>query len=1066
MASSESSSLDRLRGEIAKNPDEESLRIETASRKHIELVAELKCLVKLHLINPNIDALEAIGQLSHLQELLLTAPQEHSLECLRDLQRLEELTISRSDLTDLAPLNRLSRLRNLKISDSTIQDFRQISQLQNIQTIRLHGIRADGEQLSDLTPLANLGQLEELIADGPIRSLEPIAKLVNLKSIVLDNPNVADLHAITELRNLEKLVLKGKSDSTGVTDLEPLRDLSSLKVLDVSRTLVEDLKPLGCLTSLNTVDISHTKVADLGPLRGLTSLESLGVGDTAVADLGPLRGLTNLKILDVDDTKTANLEPLRELIRLQHLGVSHTRATDLGPLRELTCLESLDVGETAVENLEPLRRLTNLRNLDISRTAVENLEPLRGLTCLESLDVGETAVENLEPLGGLTNLRNLDISRTAVENLEPLRGLTCLESLDVGETAVENLEPLRGLTCLKSLDVGDTEVENLEPLRGLACLESLDVGDTEVENLEPLRDLATLKKLAFKNSRVQDTQVLEGIPNLGLDSRSAVGEDRVERNVIEVVDDQLAYQIKRILGLSADDIISKADALELTDLQIKEGHNTQSPYIQTLEGIQHFEKLRSLRLEGLKIKRIDPLASLTTLRSLTIRRCSKLVDLPRLGKLKELTKLEIVSVRLAPRNFRFLRQLVNLRELNLAYTSIANLSSLSELAKLRMLRLTGTQVSNLAYIRDLSRLKYLDLYDSRVDDVTEIVEVLNGNKNSTLRINDLSLKGLGDLRDDTMVVFENYRKVIRLKYLRESYIQVGNDAELQRFVQYSLGDLNDFGVKKEDVDNGKLRELDFSNFERATGRSLSEVQGRINFDDLTMFRDSLERLSLDGYQISDRDVDCISNMSNLTELNMNRTGLQVPQLEQLQRLGALRMLSISGAYIAGEDQWKQLERFMLLELLDISDTKISSLDPICELRLLRKLILADCRIGKLRTLKGLKRLDELRELSLENTRLKNKNLKFLRGMTNLTSLDLSRNFTIDDSSLPHLGRLHSLEVLNLSSTRVRDCNSLRGLSNLRILIVGHQERKVDELLKRGISIEKAEPARKRGVGGG
>ena len=92
-------------------------------------------------------------------------------------------------------------------------------------------------------------------------------------------------------------------DCTAVSDLTPLRELGSLRVLNlIGCTAVSDLKPLSGLGSLQRLWLGGcTAVSDLTPLSGLGSLQGLVLhGCTAVSDLTPLSGLGSLRSLVLD----------------------------------------------------------------------------------------------------------------------------------------------------------------------------------------------------------------------------------------------------------------------------------------------------------------------------------------------------------------------------------------------------------------------------------------------------------------------------------------------------------------------------------------------------------------------------------------------------------------------------------------------------------------------------------------------------------------------------------------------------------------------------------------------
>ncbi len=138
----------------------------------------------------------------------------------------------------------------------------------------------DSEQVTDLSPLSGLTQLQELSLDGT---------------------KVSDLSPLRGLTQLQQLSLNG----TDVADLRPLEALTKLRILYVGASLVLDLTPLERLTQLEKLSLFQTKVKDLAPLKSLARLESLALGRTEVSDLTPLGGLTQLRVLDLTGTRTS-----------------------------------------------------------------------------------------------------------------------------------------------------------------------------------------------------------------------------------------------------------------------------------------------------------------------------------------------------------------------------------------------------------------------------------------------------------------------------------------------------------------------------------------------------------------------------------------------------------------------------------------------------------------------------------------------------------------------------------------------------------------------------------------
>ena len=189
-----------------------------------------------------------------------------------------------------------------------------------------------------------------------------------------------------ELTWLEGLILKDNKD---LKNLNPLSNLISLQLLDVSSTQVNDLSPLSNLTALQQLYINKTKIdSELGKQFGLIKKNALS----------PLSNLISLQLLDVSSTQVSDLSPLSGLTHLQVLKVSSTQVSDLSPLSSLTQLQLLYVANTQISNLSPLSALTQLRLLHVANTQVNDLSPLSGLTHLQVLNVSSTQVSDLTPL--------------------------------------------------------------------------------------------------------------------------------------------------------------------------------------------------------------------------------------------------------------------------------------------------------------------------------------------------------------------------------------------------------------------------------------------------------------------------------------------------------------------------------------------------------------------------------------------------------------------------------------------------------------------------------------------
>ncbi|HLT37702.1 MAG TPA: hypothetical protein VK034_15520 [Enhygromyxa sp.] len=182
---------------------------------------------------------------------------------------------------------------------------------------------------------------------------------------------VDDLEPITRLRSTERLDLTGTR-----ADLQPLRNLSRLRALNLAQTDLESLTPLSELGALEQLNLSNARV-DLTAIGQLTSLRELDLRAARTAprgfevregdglELADLRTSTTLERLDLSQTKVRDWWSLSSLWTLRQLDLSYTNFTELGLLERFDELESLSLRRTAVAEIGTLTRLDALRVVDL-----------------------------------------------------------------------------------------------------------------------------------------------------------------------------------------------------------------------------------------------------------------------------------------------------------------------------------------------------------------------------------------------------------------------------------------------------------------------------------------------------------------------------------------------------------------------------------------------------------------------------------------------------------------------------------------------------------------------------
>jgi hypothetical protein len=151
---------------------------------------------------------------------------------------------------------------------------------------RVHTVMLDSTQVSVLSLLTELKNLNELILiNTQVTDLSPLTELNNLRSLRLIGTQLNDLSPLAELKNLERLALNSfPNNITRVCDPWQLADLKNLKSLELMNTQVIDISPLAELKNLEALKLLRTSVSDFSPLAESKNLKRLYLRSTQVID--------------------------------------------------------------------------------------------------------------------------------------------------------------------------------------------------------------------------------------------------------------------------------------------------------------------------------------------------------------------------------------------------------------------------------------------------------------------------------------------------------------------------------------------------------------------------------------------------------------------------------------------------------------------------------------------------------------------------------------------------------------------------------------------------------------
>lgn len=956
-----------------------------------DILGEEAAMVKsISLPDSDIWDLRDFKYLTGLEELDLSGNHLRDLDGLESLSKLRTLNLSRNQLRDLSPLKGLSALEELTLSQNSIVDLTPLTELLALQKLNLSGNR-----IVDLSPLAGLIALEELDLSVPdfLEQEENVNQLQKEDLYYLSNDpeTLAPLSGLTKLRILNL-------DGLPLTDLSPIENSESLRVLSARRMPVLHLGSCVLPKNLEELDLSSTRLSTVEPLGRLTGLKKLILGLTP-SNYDFLQNLTGLTELDIPESSVTDPQPFAGLTQLTSFNANCFREEEcdrdqvihiLSGMKELTALQcpwsyieavaslpKLEEVDTSVRGYFLIHATSSENYVDADPSALAQFAALPNLRVLNLIDNNETldlsllAGSPIETLviDGCTELENLP-SLAQLANLKDLKLHTDLRSTDISA--------LSSLPALKKLDLSDCGLESLPVFpKANSPLEELILDGNPCVSTGDLSAFSALRTLSLQESSVEDLSGLAGLTQL---EELTITSGFSPNNVTLYDSTPLAglSQLQKLTLSTCSDMNFLTNLSELRELSLNCYSNKQDP---------------------------TPLAGLTKLETLSLRNCSSDIPLPSLSNLKNLRKLELTqkSECLFP-NFSGLVGLPSLEEVILSGcdpifsgepipetpVDLVSLSSLPNLKNLSCTSLTFPDPAPLAALPRLRelRLSYCQTPEQMVFQGPASLRCLTG---SGCRPQDLAaLTGLrcadfGINVQDT----PNFDAINALSNLTELELYI-NSAQIE-------GTLTSKNLKSLTVHNYGP-ELDFLS-------GLTELE-YLDISD-TAAGDLSALSSLNSLKVLHADA---FHRSKPEDMPMDEFGVPYPKIQDLTPLSSLTEL----------------------EELTLNDNQISDLSPLKSLPMLQYLNVNNNPLSDLSLLAPLPSLRVLRAASTVNPeQIYVNNISGFEGMTGLCYLDLTWNQIAD---ITPLGSLTRLRNLNLSPeyhfSGISDPTPLLGLTRL------------------------------------
>ena len=392
-----------------------------------------------------------------------------------------------------------------------------------------------------------------------------------------------------------------------------------------------------------------------------------------------------------------------------------------------------------------------------------------------------------------------------------------------------------------------------------------------------------------------------------------------------------------------------------------------------------------------------------------------------------------------PKTFTDIKNILDLREIDLSNTGLTDLSPISKMTRLRKVDISQNPISNLNPLKSLSLLKDLDFSQTQVQDISAVqfapnlVEI----RGSGTRVQDITpiqyLKKLEivDLSETKVTDLSPLQNSQSIKRLRLEKCALRSIEALGTLSQLEFLNLSGVGISQLGPISQlpSLNSLEINNTPVTSLSTLSQLV-------------SLEKISFENTQVS--SLDPLLELPKLTNVYCDKTPITERQALDFMRkkngtLVIYKSDDLNDWWKSLTNTWKhaigakdliltqpskaQLQALANRTELDLrGNSAITDMGPIRAFRNLEILLLDQTPVTSLQALVA---LPELRELSFSDTDVSS--LEPLRNLENLEEISGSNSKV---STLLPLEGLNQLRKIDFNNTRISELSPIKGLNNL------------------------------------
>jgi len=282
-----------------------------------------------------------------------------------DLERVERLaavgteTFRREQAFDVRVNPYIDEIQKENQPRGDVSDLSLLAYMPNLSELYLCG-----QEIADVTPLADLSLVTLALHDNKIEDVTPLGNVTTIERLYLGGNPAKDYTALSHLRGMYYLNL----DSPKGLHPDSFSFLSGLRLAELSLDWVQpadgDWSPLSTLEDLAVLHLWDAPEEAVGAVRDLPVFICLTAGGWNGGDLSCAAGMTGLESLNIYGGLDS-FAGAETLTGLEIVYVSDSAAADLTPLAGLPELEHVELYRMPIEDFSPLSTLEHLKELGV-----------------------------------------------------------------------------------------------------------------------------------------------------------------------------------------------------------------------------------------------------------------------------------------------------------------------------------------------------------------------------------------------------------------------------------------------------------------------------------------------------------------------------------------------------------------------------------------------------------------------------------------------------------------------------------------------------------------------------